>query len=112
METLRSAAELEDALGGSPQVLVISAHQLYAQELLSHQQPKLALLEFQKVLNNSPNRFNALYGAASAAEALRAATTATGYYRQLTEIARGDERPELVVARQKLTSSGTKISSR
>lgn len=112
METLRSAAELEDTLGGSPQVLVISAHQLYAQELLSHQQPKSALLEFQKVLNSSPNRFNALYGAASAADGLADAATATGYYRQLTQIARGDERPELVVARQKLASSGTKISSR
>ena len=111
IETLRSAAELEDALGGLP-VFLASVRQLYAEALRSHQQPKSALLEFQKVLQSSPNRFNALYGAASAADALADVTTAAGYYRQLTEIARSDERPEVVVARQKLAASGTKVSSR
>jgi tetratricopeptide (TPR) repeat protein len=110
IETLRSAAELEDALGGV-QSLLTSAHQMYAQALLSHKQPKSALAEFEEVLKRSPNRFNAVYGAASAADALGDTATAAGYYRQLTQIAHGDERPELVIARQKLASAGKKIPS-
>ena len=50
----------------------------------------------------APNRFNALYGAARAAEADGDAARASGYYRKLTEIAKGDERPELISARNKL----------
>ena len=109
IEALRSAAELEDALGGLQTAVLAmftSAHQMYGQVLLLHQQPKSALVEFEEVLKRSPNRFNAVYGAASAADALGDTATAARYYRQLTQIAHGDERPELVIARQKLASTG------
>jgi tetratricopeptide (TPR) repeat protein len=114
IETLRSAAELEDALGGLQSgvlTMFTSAHQMYAQVLLLHQRPKSALVEFEEVLKRCPNRFNTVYGAASAADALGDNATAARYYRQLTQIAHGDERPELVIARRKLASAGKKIPS-
>jgi uncharacterized protein HemY len=61
-------------------------------------------VEYQAVLKIAPNRFNALYGAARAADASGDATTASNYFRKLTEIAIGDERPELRTARQRLVA--------
>jgi hypothetical protein len=52
----------------------------------------------------SEEEVNALYGAAQAAEASGDASTASGYFRNLTEIAVGDERPELKTARQKVVA--------
>jgi uncharacterized protein HemY len=55
-------------------------------------------------LKVAPNRFNALYGAASAAETAGNATLANQLFQKLTEIAVGEERPELVAARRKVAA--------
>jgi hypothetical protein len=72
--------------------------------------PKESLREYESVLKIAPNRFNALYGAASAAVAAGDAATASAYFRKLTEVAVGDERPELQTAREKVV--GEKASAR
>ena len=83
---------------------VTPAREIVAELLMSGHQPKESLVEYQAVLKIAPNRFNALYGAARAADAAGDATTASGYFRKLTEVAVGDERPELKTARQKLVA--------
>jgi uncharacterized protein HemY len=70
--------------------------------LLLHHRADESLAEYQAVLKIAPNRFNALYGAANAAEASGTAAVANQYFRKLTEIAVGDERAELVAARKKI----------
>jgi hypothetical protein len=51
----------------------------------------------------APKRFNALFGAASAAEAVGDNKTAAAYFQELNTIAVGDEREELKTARSKMT---------
>jgi uncharacterized protein HemY len=62
------------------------------------------------VLKIAPNRFNALYGAASAAEAAGNSQAASEYFLKLTQIAAGDERPELAIARQKISVTPRKAA--
>jgi uncharacterized protein HemY len=78
---------------------------MLAELLLLHHRGDEALAEYQAALKIAPNRFNALYGAANAAEASGNAAVANQYLRKLTEIAVGDERPELVAARKKIAST-------
>ena len=54
------------------------------------------------MLKIAPNRFNAFYGAAKAAEAAGDATCANTF--TSSQVAVGDERPELVAARKKLVA--------
>src|SRR5258708_95308 len=104
LKLARSAAELEESMDKAAVTpgAVTPAREMLAELLMISPQPKDSLAEYQAVLKIAPNRFNALYGAARAAEASRDATTASGYFRKLTEVAVGDERPELKMARQKL----------
>jgi tetratricopeptide (TPR) repeat protein len=66
----RAAADLEDAVDKHPVTPgeVLPARELYADLLMAAGQPVSALHEYQVVLQNSPNRLNALLGAALAAE--------------------------------------------
>jgi tetratricopeptide (TPR) repeat protein len=75
---------------------------MLAELLLLHHHGDESLAEYQAVLKIAPNRFNALYGAGSAAEASGNAPAANQYFRKLIEVAVGDERPELVAARKKI----------
>jgi len=104
LKLARSAAELEESMDKAAVTpgAVTPAREMLAELLMIGHQPKESLAEYQAVLKIAPNRFNALYGAARAAEASGDATTASGYFRKLTEVAVGDERPELKTARQKL----------
>ena len=104
LQLARSAAELEESMDKSAVTPgpVTPAREMLAELLLHEHQSKQALREYQSVLNVAPNRFNALYGAGSAAEAMGDAVVASQYFRKLTEVAVGDERPELRTARQKL----------
>ncbi len=101
---MRSAAELEESMDKHAVTpgAVIPAREMLAELLALHNRPEESLAEYQAVLKLAPNRFNALYGAASAAEASGNATAANQYFRKLTEIAVGDERTELVTARKKI----------
>ena len=104
---MRSAAELEESMDKHAVTpgAMIPAREMLAELLLLHHRNSEALAEYETVLKIAPNRFNALYGAAQAAEASGNATVANQYFRKLVEIAVGDERPELVAARKKIAST-------
>ena len=101
---MRSAADLEESMDKHAVTpgAVIPAREMLAQLLLLENHPQESLTEYEAVLKVTPNRFNALYGAANSAEASGNASAASQYFRKLTGIAVGDERPELVTARKKI----------
>ncbi len=104
IEGIRAAAELEESMDKHAVTpgAITPAREMLA-HLLLQSQPKESLAEFEAVLKVAPNRFNALYGAASAADRAGDPELAAKYFRQLTEIAVGDERPELATARKKIS---------
>src|SRR5258707_179515 len=104
LQLAHSAAELEESMDKSAVTpgAITPAREILAELLLVEHQPKDSLAEYQSVLKIAPNRFNALYGAARAAEEAGDAVAASNYFRKLTYVAVGDERPELKTARQKL----------
>jgi tetratricopeptide (TPR) repeat protein len=101
---LRAAAEMEDRTEKSavtPGPLA-PARELLGQMLLQLAQPADALKEFEATLKKEPNRFRAVYGAATAASKAGNRAKARTYYAQLLKICeRGDTpgRPELKEAR-------------
>jgi tetratricopeptide (TPR) repeat protein len=103
---MRAAAELEESMDKHAVTpgAMIPAREMLAELLATHGQHQAALDEYQAVLKVAPNRFNALYGAANAAEAAGNARVASQFFQKLTEIAVGDERPELVTARKKVAA--------
>ena len=104
---MRSAAELEESMDKHAVTpgAVTPAREMLAEMLLLEQQPQASLTEYEAVLKVAPNRFNALYGAGSAAEVSGNAGVAKRYFQQLTQTAVGDERPELVTARKKIMAT-------
>jgi tetratricopeptide (TPR) repeat protein len=111
--TMKSAAELEesmdkDAVTPGP---ATPAREKLAELLLLEKQPQEALAEFEAVLKVAPNRFNALFGAASAADAAGNSTVADRYFRKLSEISVGEERPELVTAHKRIAVTEEKDSA-
>lgn len=104
LQLARSAAELEDSVEKSAVSpgSITPAREMLAELLLLEHHPQDSLVEYQSVLKTAPNRFNALYGAAKAAESAGDAGAAARYFRKLTEVAVGDERPELKSAREKV----------
>jgi len=111
LQMARSAAELEESMDKAPVTpgAVTPAREILAELLMLENQPAESLVEYQSVLKTAPNRFNALYGAASAAEASGNETSATNYFRKLTEVATGEERPELSIARKKLLAEKASV---
>jgi tetratricopeptide (TPR) repeat protein len=109
---LRSAAELEESMDKHAVTpgAVTPAREILSEVLFLQNHPQDALAEYQAVLKVAPNRFNALYGAANAAEAAGNARAADEYFHKLTQIAVGDERPELVAARKKITVTAQKAA--
>lgn len=65
-----AAADLEDSVDKHPVTPgeVLPARELYADMLLEMSEPSRALREYAKILKSSPNRLNALVGAAKAAD--------------------------------------------
>jgi tetratricopeptide (TPR) repeat protein len=79
------------------------ARELLAEALLESGDAAGALVEFQRVQENEPNRFRAVLGAARAAEQAGQAEVARQHYARLLEIAAADTpRPEIAVARRYL----------
>ena len=68
---MRSAAELEESMDKHAVTpgAIIPAREMLAELLLLHHRAGDSLAEYQAVLKTAPNRFNAVYGAARAAEA-------------------------------------------
>jgi tetratricopeptide (TPR) repeat protein len=109
---LRSAAELEESMDKHAVTpgAVTPAREMLAELLSLQGNPQDSLAEYQSVLRVTPNRFNALYGAANAADAAGNKQAASDYFLKLTQIAVGDERPELATARRKITVTAQQTS--
>jgi len=98
LELLRSAADMEDASEKHPVTPgpVVPARELLGEFLLTINMPTEALTAFESTLQRSPNRFNALYGAATAAEAAGQREKAGQYFNALIQISDPiSSRPEL-----------------
>ena len=106
LQLARSAAELEESMDKAAVTpgAVTPGREVLAELLLLEHHPKESLAEYESALKITPNRFAPLYGAATAAEEAGDATAAANYFRKLTQVAVGDERPELKTAREKLVA--------
>ncbi len=89
------AADLQDKVGQGE--VDIPAREMLADMLLESSRPQQALLEYQKALTLSPNRFNGLFNAGRAAEAAGDTAGAKKYYSELmqsTDNGSRSKRPE------------------
>jgi tetratricopeptide (TPR) repeat protein len=102
-QLMSEAAGLEDSTEKLPLTPgpIIPAREQLGDLLLSAKEPAAALRQFETSLRSSPNRFNGLYGAATAARAAGDAEKARTYFARLSEVcAHADSaRPELDEAR-------------
>ena len=103
-EALMRAAAARETAAGKDSVEpghVVVATEEWGELLLELERPREARVAFETSLRESPNRFNALYGAARAAESAGQREQARAYYRQLLGIAgKSSTRPELESARR------------
>jgi tetratricopeptide (TPR) repeat protein len=111
---MRAAAELEESMDKDAVTpgAVTPAREMLAHLLAAEQRDKEALKEYEAVLKVAPKRFNALYGAAMTAHRSGNNASAERYLRELTEVAKREERPEVGTARVKLmeiTKAGNAI---
>lgn len=79
--------------------------QLEGDLLLEQHHPEEALAAYRAALKATPNLFNAVAGAAKAAEMMGDAPTSARYYRQLLEVSGHGDRPELEQARKRLVAA-------
>jgi tetratricopeptide (TPR) repeat protein len=100
VEAMRPIADKEDSTGEEPEG--IPAREMIADMLMEAKRPQQALAQYQTDLKLNPNRFDALYGAARAAEAAGKQNDATEYYALLLKVCDGSNstRPELSRARE------------
>jgi hypothetical protein len=95
---LRAAAERERKQREDP--YAAPAGEMLADMLLELKRPQQALDEYQTVLKDYPNRFDAVFGAAQAADAASHHDLAQVFYSQLRNISLpGADRPELHAAK-------------
>jgi tetratricopeptide (TPR) repeat protein len=83
LKKLRAAADMQDR--DDPGPFSVSAREMLADMLLELRQPAQALREYEAVLKLVPNRFNALFGSARAAEISGDSATAQRYFSRLRE---------------------------
>ena len=104
---MRSAADGED--GSLKHVAMENRlypmRELLADLLLEAGQPAAAFAEYLRALQQTPNRYRGLYGAARAAEAVGDRQNAADYYGKLIQLAKNADgsRPELARAQTYLT---------
>jgi tetratricopeptide (TPR) repeat protein len=101
---MQQAAEMEDQTEKHPVTPgeVLPARELLGDLLMELNEPAKALVMYEASLTKHPNRFNALYGAAIAAERSGDQQKAKQYFQQLIKIAGANaNRRELIEARNK-----------
>jgi tetratricopeptide (TPR) repeat protein len=104
IQELRSAAERQEA--EYVDLTWMPAREMLADMLLEAKRPSKALVEYQAVLRESRNRFDALYGGARAAEAAGNLHEALQFYADLLKISPSDaDRPELTEARERTANA-------
>ena len=84
LKLMRSAADKQDQEDSGD--FTVPAREMLADMLMELHQPAQALAEYESVLKISPNRFNDLYGAASAAQMAGESAKAKNYYSKLRDI--------------------------
>jgi tetratricopeptide (TPR) repeat protein len=95
VQQMRSSADLQDKVGQGE--VDIPAREMLADMLLESGQPQQALAEYEQALKLSPNRFNGLFNAGMAAEAVGDNAGAQRYYTALlkaTDNGSQSSRPE------------------
>jgi tetratricopeptide (TPR) repeat protein len=95
LEAMRRSADLQDKVGQGE--VDIPAREMLADMLLELGHPDKALIEYQRALDESPGRFNALFNAGRAAEAVGNRETAADFYATLLKSTDGgqqSQRPE------------------
>ncbi|MGH9818055.1 MAG: tetratricopeptide repeat protein, partial [Candidatus Acidiferrales bacterium] len=109
LKLLREAAARDDAADKHPVTpgAITPARELLAEMLLELQRPAEAVKEFEAVLQGSPGRFHALYGAGRAAQLAGNRQKARSYFSKLVENCRkaDTERAELREARAALATA-------
>jgi Tfp pilus assembly protein PilF len=109
LKVMGAAADAEDKTEKHPVTpgVPIPARELLGAMLLDRGMAREALAAFEATIKKEPNRFNAIAGAAAAAERLNDKAKATTYYQQLTTIAgkAHSVRPELTAARAFLSKN-------
>ena len=94
VKELRATADREDAKG--VESTSMPAREMLGDLLMELKRPTEALEAYKGGLNESPNRFDALLGAARASQAMGDANAAGGYFGKLLEISDpAADRPEL-----------------
>jgi tetratricopeptide (TPR) repeat protein len=101
--SMKESAELEAGMSKHPITPgeILPSGELLGDMMMLRGDHKTALAAYESALERTPNRFNSLYGAGQAAEALGEAEKAAEYYRQLVHVCdeADTEREELVHAR-------------
>jgi hypothetical protein len=98
LQELRAAVDHQEKNGGES--VIIPAREMLADMLMEMKRTSDALHEYEIVLKNAPNRFDALLGAGRAAQASGDAEGAVSYYVKLTEMCPAEaDRTELVEAK-------------
>jgi tetratricopeptide (TPR) repeat protein len=101
-EIMFRAAELEDATEKNPVTpgQLLPVREMLGDLLLEMGLPEDALEQYRLALENSPNRFNSIYGCGIAAQQLGETNTAEEYFKSLLELNRSSDltRDRLVYA--------------
>jgi tetratricopeptide (TPR) repeat protein len=109
LKAMSAAADAEDKTEKHPVTpgAPIPARELLGQMLIDLGTAREALAAFEATLKKEPNRFNAIAGAAQAAERLGDNVKAKDYYQRLTTIANDADtvRPEIAAARKYLAQN-------
>jgi hypothetical protein len=101
IDLMRAAADREDAKG--VEATTMPAREMLGDMLMELKRPGEAVEAYKKVLAESPNRFDALWGVARGSQAAGDTHSARHYFSKLMEIVEADaDRPELQEARQYL----------
>ena len=105
LQMMRAVADLDDATDKHPVTpgALMPAREQLGELLIELKQPAEALEAFETALRNTPNRFNALYGAARAARLAGNNTKASQYYRALLTLTRfaDTQRPDIADVRSR-----------
>jgi tetratricopeptide (TPR) repeat protein len=109
VKAMRAAADAEDRTEKHPVTpgVPTPGRELLGQMLLERGMAREALAAFEATLSKEPNRFNALAGAARAAQSLGDKTKAKDYFQKLTALAGNADtvRPDLAAARRFLATN-------
>jgi predicted Zn-dependent protease len=103
---MREAADREDASvkNVAMENRLYPMRELLAEMLLELGQPANALREFEASIQETPNRYRGLWGAARAAEAAGEQKKATAYYANVIEQTKSSDgsRPEIALSKARI----------